>query len=63
MDFLDIHNRDIKELREDIRDLREDIQLLRDSLQKLNEKFSTRLPIWATIYIGALLATIGWLIK
>jgi len=63
MDVFDIHKQDIQVLTQDIRDLREDMQKLRESMHKLNDKFSTRLPIWATMYIGALLAVIGWLIK
>lgn len=51
------------ELRQDLKDLQEKtnkcLEGLRCDISKLSDKFSNRLPVWATMFISVLTAMVG----
>lgn len=39
------------------------IEALFEAVDKINVALATRLPLWATMLIGCLMAAVGWLLK
>ena len=45
--------------RQMVTDIKEDIKSLKEDMSKLSNHYSQRLPAWATMTIGVLMAVVG----
>lgn len=53
---------DIARIQEQIKTLFGDVAELKRDIKEIKDQLANRLPLWATVLISALTATVGWLL-
>lgn len=53
---------EVTQLQEQVKTLFVNMGELKTDVKELKEQFANRLPLWATMLIGGLMAVCGWLV-